>query len=170
MKIDGIGVFELNKTYGWYDGPFFAIPGLSERVFKFMLDDFEANDTHKYAQAMLAFQKIEKNEIDQASRHIFKYYKDTLDMIGDDEDLPIIEQENDVWDFIQFGKDVHFCLRDHDQKIYASIECRCDWEEEHGLQIVFKEGKKITKIGPYDGHLSNADTYGDDSLEDVVYK
>ena len=45
----------------------------------------------------------------------------------------------------------------------------CDWEEEHGLQIVFKNGLTINKIGPYDGHCTNSDAYDDESLEDIIY-
>lgn len=57
-----------------------------------------------------------------------------------------------------------------DKGIYISLECNCDWEEEHGLQIVFKNGLNVNKIGPYDGHLTNSDADADDSLEAVVYR
>lgn len=46
----------------------------------------------------------------------------------------------------------------------------CDWETEHGLQIVFKQGLKINKLGPFDGHLTNSDAYADKKLENVVYR
>jgi hypothetical protein len=60
--------------------------------------------------------------------------------------------------------------REHgDEGVYVSLNCECDWEEEHGLQIVFKNGLKINKVGPYDGHLTNSDAYGDESLEETVY-
>jgi hypothetical protein len=57
-----------------------------------------------------------------------------------------------------------------DKGIYVSLECGCDWEEEHGMQLVFKNGLQVVKVGPFDGHLTNADAYADDSLENVVYK
>lgn len=57
-----------------------------------------------------------------------------------------------------------------DKRIYISLECGCDWEREHGLQIVFKEGQYVNKLGPYDGHLTNSDAFADDALEDIVYK
>ena len=41
---------------------------------------------------------------------------------------------------------------------------------EYDLQIVFKNGLRVNKVGPYDGHVTNADAYADDSLEDVVFK
>jgi len=37
--------------------------------------------------------------------------------------------------------------------VYFSIEGNCDWEEEHGLQLVFRDGTEVTKVGQYDGHL-----------------
>lgn len=56
-----------------------------------------------------------------------------------------------------------------DKGIYVSLECSCDWEPEHGLQIVFKDGKRVNKISSYDGHLTNSDAYADDDLEDVIF-
>jgi len=56
-----------------------------------------------------------------------------------------------------------------DKGIYVSLECNCNWEPEHGLQLVFKNGSTIKKVGPYDGHLANSDAYADDRLENVVY-
>ncbi len=57
-----------------------------------------------------------------------------------------------------------------DKGVYVSLECGCDWEQEHGLQIVFKNGLKVNKVGPFNDWLTNSDAYGDDSLEDVVYR
>ena len=41
---------------------------------------------------------------------------------------------------------------------------------QHGLQIVFKDGRSVTKVGPYDGHLTNSNAYADASLDGVVYR
>ncbi len=46
-----------------------------------------------------------------------------------------------------------------DKGIYISVECGCDWEEEHGLQLVLKNGLKVNKLGGYDGHLTNSDAF-----------
>ena len=53
---------------------------------------------------------------------------------------------------------------------YVSVECECDWEPEHGLQIVFRDGRTVTKVGPYNGHLTNNSAYGRQDLDDVVYQ
>jgi hypothetical protein len=53
--------------------------------------------------------------------------------------------------------------------VYVSVGCECDWEVEHGLQIVFRDGATVTKVGPFDGHLTNASAHARDDLEGVVY-
>ena len=40
-----------------------------------------------------------------------------------------------------------------DKEIYIQVLCRCDWEEEHGLQFVFKEGKELIRVSEDDGNL-----------------
>lgn len=53
--------------------------------------------------------------------------------------------------------------------IYFSLECNCDGEPEHGLQLVIRDGLTVSKVGSFDGHLTNADAYGDRSLAGIVY-
>jgi hypothetical protein len=52
--------------------------------------------------------------------------------------------------------------------VMADVEC--DWEPEHGLQIVFRGGRTVTKVGPYDGHLTNSAAYADGDLDGVLYR
>jgi len=61
------------------------------------------------------------------------------------------------------------CARSRDGRVYVSVEYECDWEPEHGLQIVFRDGRTVTKVGPYNGHLTNNSAYGRPDLDDVVY-
>jgi hypothetical protein len=88
-----------------------------------------------------------------------------------DDDFKPIESPADVWKCVHLGSQPTVSRRAYgDKGIYISLECGCDWEEEHGLQIVFKNGLKVNKVGPFDGHLTNSDAYDDESLEDVIYK
>lgn len=51
---------------------------------------------------------------------------------------------------------------------YVVLENECSWAPEHGLMIVLREGRQVTKVGQYDGHLTKA--LADDSIpEDAVY-
>jgi hypothetical protein len=51
-------------------------------------------------------------------------------------------------------------LREADEPL-----CGCDWEEEHGLQIVLRNGVRVNKVDGYDGHLTNSDAFADDGPE-----
>lgn len=81
-----------------------------------------------------------------------------------------IKKAAEVWKHVHFGGEPVVSRRSYgDEGIYISLECNCDWEVEHGLQIVFKNGLVVNKVGPYDGHLTNSDAYDDERLENVVY-
>jgi hypothetical protein len=62
--------------------------------------------------------------------------------------------------------------RDHGagRDVFVSLECNCAWEVEHGLQLVFRNGREISNVGPFDGHVSNESAYANERLKGVVYK
>jgi len=102
---------------------------------------------------------------------VFQYYEDTKRYFSSDEWVPLsIAAPMDVWRHVQFGGEAIVSRRSHgDRRVYISLECNCDWEQEHGLQLVLRDGREITKVGPYDGQLTNADAYGRNDYEGVVY-
>ena len=66
--------------------------------------------------------------------------------IPSDGEFVSIDSPGEIWDHIQFGDEPVVCRReDGDEGIYVSVEG--DWEVEHGLQVVFREGKKVCKVG-----------------------
>ena len=98
------------------------------------------------------------------------YCNDINQFLDPEEELHV-DNPNDLWSHVRLGGEVYVERRHHgDRKLYATIECGCDWEEEHGLQLVLREGLAVTKLGPYDGHLSNADAFADSSLEHTIYR
>ena len=80
----------------------------------------------------------------------------------------LIRAPEDVWRHVQLGDEL-WVQRAQSGRWFVSIECECDWEPEHGLQLVLEDGARVTKVGPYDGHLTNAAAYADPTLEGVVY-
>lgn len=80
--------------------------------------------------------------------------------------------EADVWRHVTFGGEIIVRVRadgDSEDGVYLSIECECDWEPEHGLMLVYRDGPTIAKVGPYDGHVTQADAYANPDLVGVVY-
>jgi hypothetical protein len=105
----------------------------------------------------------------EADEALFRYYKDFEEWWKEDGKLPI-NSADELWQHVRLGSEPMVSRRSYgDKGVYISVECGCDWEEEHGLQLVLKNGQKVNKLGGYDGHLTNSDAFADESLEDVVY-
>jgi len=168
ITIDGIGTFEPGE-FGMIEGrEYINVPMLGVEC-RFMLEGYEGDSKPAdFREAMLRFITLSPHVLTEAGRHVYAYYTDIRRSgWGDPPDIPSAER---VWDFVDFGTDAVVSRRGNgDDRIYISLECGCAWEREHGLQIVFREGNFISKIGQFDGHVSNADAFADPSLEDTVY-
>ena len=108
------------------------------------------------------------------SYHIFAYYKDFHKDVGGedwlDEEMGIPESPTDIWKYVKPNRMI--CIEkgyDGDDNWYITMEANCDWEEEHGLMLVWRNGTTLTKVGGYDGHLTNVNAFADDNMINVVY-
>jgi len=126
-------------------------------------DDENQEDFHV---AIANFLSIEPSVLDAAEPYIFQYYQDCSSYVPE----LTIHLPSDVWRHIDFGDLTVSRDLFGDRGIYASLACGCDWEEEHGLQIVFRNGAEVNKVGPNDGGLANSAAYADPALQDVVYR
>ena len=73
-----------------------------------------------------------------------------------------------IWNFI-YPTEVFVSRRAvNDKDIYIVLACECEWEKEHGLQLVFRQGKKLTRVSDQDGHLTEADAYDIPDSEDKL--
>jgi hypothetical protein len=168
ITIDGIGTFEPGD-YGLTEGrDYLNVPALGAEC-RFMIEGYDGDaEPSDFRDAILRFIAMSPQVLTDASIHVYAYYTDILNSgWGGSPEIPSAER---VWDFVNFGTDAIVSRRGNgDDRIYISLECGCDWEREHGLQIVFREGNFISKVGQFDGHVSNADAFADPSLEDTVY-
>lgn len=150
-----------------------AVPVLDGRRCRFVLDGyFEDDAKDEYFEAIANFIALKKAALREAEMHVYRYYKDMeVFWKAYDKGYARIRSPKGVWAHVRFGSEPTVCRRAYgDKGVYISLECGCDWEIEHGLQIVFKNGLRVNKVGPYDGHLSNADAYGNKRCENIVYR
>lgn len=173
IEIPGVGTLTRQDQLGWYRSGPLLVRMLGGRTYRLLVVDYE-NDPAKddFHTAITNFLMADRSVLKRAEPHIFRYYEDCNDGLEpDDPHFVGIEPPADVWDHIRFGGEPLVSRRRRgDKGIYVSLECECDWEEEHGLQIVFQNGRRVNKVGPYDGHLTNSDAWADASLEDTIYK
>ncbi|WP_184203770.1 DUF6985 domain-containing protein [Armatimonas rosea] len=160
----------------WLESEAIEVPVLGTGKRRFVLENYEKDKAQEeFQEAIANFLKLSPVALKAAEEPIFRYYQDVAEDY-DDEDfeeagIPPLTEASEVWEHIQLAEVIHVSRRPYgDKKIYLSLSCGCDWEEEHGLMIVFKQGLFVNKVGGYDGHLTNSDAYGSSRFEDVVYR
>lgn len=172
LEIPGFGPVIYDENLGWYGSrelPVAVLGGLPCRIIIEGYEDEEFRDDFK--GAIRNFLEADPSVLKEATPHVYQYYQDITALAADDEERIDIASADDVWNHVEFGRELIVSRRQgSDRSVYISVECECAWEPEHGLQIVFENGRRVNKIGPYDGHLSNADAFDDSSLENVVYR
>lgn len=172
MEFPGVGPIVEDK-YGWQVNGNVVVPAFGPEEREIFLEDYEPEDSRReYHRALRNLMRAGPELLTAATADVYRYFCDMNEELepGDPEYL-VIERPGDVWQHVQIGTEIVLSRRRGDDPVvYASIECNCDWEPEHGLQLVFRSGLHICKVGAFDGHLTNVDAYADPSLEGVVYR
>lgn len=173
MEIPGLGKVIRDKRFkDWYRSESIQVPVLGGKSCRIVVRRYDEDSNREdFHTAIPNFLSIDQFVMKAAEPHVYRYYKDCYEGYGSEEDgFPLINAPKDVWRHVRLGSEPMVERRHYgDKGIYISLECGCDWEEEHGLQIVFKNGLSVNKVGAYDGHLTNSDAYDDEDLEDVIY-
>ena len=171
MDIPHIGRVRQDDKYGDCISEPMAVRFLRGHRCRFVLEgyieDERQGDFHRALQNALA---ADEAVLTRAQEHVLQYCRERLE-IEPDEAIRI-ETPADVWKYVQFGSEIYVSRRDDgddEDGIYLSLECDCDWEPEHGLQLVLRDGLEITKVGEFDDHVTNSDAYDDPDLKGVVY-
>jgi hypothetical protein len=155
---------------GCFDSTPIAVPVLGGKLCTITLEKF--SDDPKQEEFLVAvrnFLAIPPDVLKEAEVALYKYYKNCAEYVEDDEILKI-DSPSEVWKYITLGNQVWVKRRAYgDKGIYVILDSDCEWEVEHGLQIVLKNGLKVNKIGPFDGHLTNSDSYDREDYEDAIY-
>ncbi len=170
FNIPHIGIVQLHPEYSWYESKEFNIAVLGGKACRFIISGY-ADDQNKenFHDAIANFLSIDQNVLKASGQYVLAYYQDICEWT-DAVEPPFITDEKDIWDEVTFPTDIHIGRRHYgDKKIYLSLECECSWEIEHGMSIVFKEGKHVNMIGSNCGHYTHSDGYAKPEYENRVY-
>lgn len=139
-------------------------------------DDFEvelAEEVSLDDLALVEFLKRDPSDRLKDSRHVFSYYQDIYAMVGGedwlDEKMGVVSSAKQIWSHVTPGPIFLESGHGSDASQYVVMEAECTWEGEHGLMMVWKDGRNLCKVGGYDGHVTNANAYADDKLINIVY-
>jgi hypothetical protein len=159
----------------WWKSEEISIPFFDNDKLTITFMDFEPEHDKTFIdeadQSLRNFLKLNLDDRNLISELAYKNCMDFLDEVEYDEaDEPLrqINNKNEIWEFIQ-PTEIYISRRHRrDNDIYLQVSCECDWEQEHGLQLVFRQGKKLTRISDQDGHLTEADAYDKPDEEDEL--
>ncbi|OFX25757.1 MAG: hypothetical protein A2041_14610 [Bacteroidetes bacterium GWA2_31_9b] len=70
-----------------------------------------------------------------------------------------IQNEKEIWNYVHPIEIIVTRRPTHIRDMYIIVACECEWEKEYGLQLVFKHGKKLTRVSEQDGHVTESDAY-----------
>ena len=166
---------QVDSFPDWWKSSAIEIPFFDNKKLTITFMDFEPEHDKTFIEeadlALINFLKLKTTDRNLLSDLAHKNYMDFLDAVGFDEaDEPLrqIKDRKEIWDFIQ-PAEIYVTRRPFkEQDIYVLITCDCDWEQEHGLQLVFRKGKQLTRISDQDGHLTEADAYDKPDDEDEL--
>jgi len=165
MDLPGLGA--VTEDEDWLvTGPR-KVPALGGRC-RFLIDGHDPEVRDALVACLDAFCRLEPADLEVASAHVFAYYSDVAAEVGPEPGFPRIEDAAEVWGQVRLTAEP---VVQHDgTHWYVVLENECSWEPEHGLMIVLREGRQVTKVGQYGGHLTNRQAFTDDSIpEDAVY-
>jgi hypothetical protein len=170
MEIPGLGEVTKDEQFGWYYSKPMPVPMFGGKQCRIVLEGYDEDERKEdFHVAIANFLSGSPAVLREADEPLFRYYRDFEEWWLEDDKRPI-KSANELWQYVRLGSEPMVSRRPYgDKGIYISVECGCDWEQEHGLQLVLKNGLKVNKLGGYDGHLTNSDAFDDESLEDVIY-
>jgi hypothetical protein len=119
-------------------------------------DDAQPMD---FSTSVARFLSKSRDELAIAAPHVFRNCQAFVSAVGEDEVPVRISAPEDVWLHVE-PKRIRVSRRSHDNSVYIVIAAECAWEEEHGLQLVYRAGQQLSRVSDQDGHLTHASAYG----------
>ena len=171
-----LGNLTQHKDFGdwWLSNPV-EIPFLNQQKMEFTFMGYEppedaafVPDADEAVRNFLHLTPQYKTELAPLAHQAFIEFYENVDWDDRDKIMEAITAKNDIWHFIHPVSILVSRRHRRDKYIYILLECNCDWDDEHGIHFTFRQGKKLTRIGAYDGHLTEADAYDKPDEEDEL--
>lgn len=170
-----LGTLEQDQFDDWWKSAPSPIPFLDGKVLEVIyvsgddgIDDGVPADVEAAIAAFLALGNADRLAISPLVHANCTEFLDAVEYDEDDAALWAIETPDQIWSFVH-PEEIFVERRGRrDEDVYVSVQCNCDWEREHGLQLVFRRGRQLTRVSAQDGHLTEADAYDRPDEADVL--
>ena len=136
----------------WWNSDLISIPYFQNTKLKVVFTEAEDEIYFKLAEiAIMNFIQLTTSDRQNHSSQIIENYKQNL--VFDYTIKLEFKSDNEIWDFVY--PSVIILAQNEIGEVFVLVECGCEWEEEHGLQLVFKNGQRLTRVSYNDGGLED---------------
>ncbi|MEQ1854489.1 MAG: hypothetical protein ABMA01_23200 [Chthoniobacteraceae bacterium] len=136
-----------------------SVPYFDGQQLTFTLDGMTEADAGDVQSAVEAFLALGSDARLAASQFVFQNYRRMVDAVGDDDIGFRVAGAEGIWAHVHPSEIFVSRRPRRDHLIYIQITAECDWEREHGLQIVYRRGNELSRVSDQDGHLTHTDAY-----------
>lgn len=161
MIIEPLGQLQRDPDIDeWFLSGEVQIPYLSGQSLQFIIESIDDDEApEEFEQAIKNFLALSEADRQEATPYVFQNYRRFVVAVGEDEFDFTISSASGVWDHVQMTA-IHVSRRSYAEKdVYIQIIGECDWEQEHGLQVILRRGNVLARVSDQDGHLTTADAY-----------
>ncbi|HMR83375.1 MAG TPA: hypothetical protein PKE30_09595 [Niabella sp.] len=165
-----IGTLEQSDFEDWWTSEKIKIPFWDDRGLAITFTDFNPNEDSLFLEVADELLKnfLAKTPADRlaVSKYVYQNCMDFLDAVGfdeADEAMWNMKSAEEVWKFVECTH-IYISREPYEDKgVYLLLSCKCDWEQEHGLQLVYNKQGRLTRVSAEDGHIMSWE--GDGMIE-----
>lgn len=171
-----LGQLTTTRYDDWLEGGPVAVPYFDGQPLEVTVTGYRPDKDPTFLSeaddALEAFLQLGSAQREAASELVMAYCQEVIDCIGDEEDWAgaagRMTNTSEIWTLVQ-PRSLRLGRRSYqDKAVYLQISCNCDWDPEHGLQLVYRKGHQLVRVSPEDGHVTTADAYGDPDDQDPM--
>lgn len=131
-----------------------AVPLLEGEELPFVIgiDDLDETLLPAVEESIASFLSLGTPHRLQVAEGFLRNYRDAVAK-GASDDL-VIEDAAGTWAHVRALRVNVLQGAVGDDAVYVQVAFDCDWEEEHGLQAVFRDGKELVRVSQEDGHMT----------------
>ena len=137
-----------------------SIGFLDQEEMTFTITDYNPNEDVKLMEAadetIRNFLVKTPNDREVISNYVYQNCMDFLEAIGydeADEQLWAIKDLREIWNYVT-PREIYITREPYEDKdVYLRLTFSCEWEQEHGLQLVFNQKGKLVRVSEDDGHI-----------------
>jgi hypothetical protein len=135
-----------------------AAPFFDGQTLPVRLMDVSSADAAAIDEALSNFLQLDAQDRSLAAPAVLANCQDFLAQIELDTEadrtMAALTDPDAIWPYVDCRSlDIVKDDGDGAPVLYIVLTCECEWEQEHGLQIVYRNGNQLSRVSEQDGHV-----------------